>query len=318
MTNRLEPDVYRRTAKPLLAGPRRQVQHSRLFVALMVVSLGLLVANKLDLPAVGVIRGAIQDGASVILRSATAVTAPVVSFGHQLADWRTLSDERNRLREENDRLKGWQARAQRLEQQAVALAQLAHVVGEHPAEFLTARVISGNGGPFVRVALLDAGREQGVKAGNPAMSAQGLVGRVVASGRISARLLLLTDFNSRVPVVIGSDAARAVMQGDNSPLPKIAYLPPGAQIKPGDDVFTSGVGGLFPRGLRVGVVVDTGDVLRIEPAARLDRLDYVSVLLMDTLSAALAEEEQQSEAKAKPSLRFGAGWPSSAEGGIGR
>ena len=318
MTNQLEPDVYRRTGKPLLPGPRRRVPNSGTFVALILVSLGLLIANKLDLPAIGVIRASIQDGAAVILRSATAVSAPMVKFGHQLAEWRTLADERNRLREENERLKGWQARAQRLEQQAVALAQLAHVVGEHPAEFLTARVISGNGGPFVRVALLDAGREQGVKAGNPAMSAQGLVGRVVASGKISARLLLLTDFNSRVPVVIGQDAVRAVMQGDNSPLPKIAYLPPGAQIKPGDDVTTSGVGGLFPRGLKVGIVVDTGDVLRIEPAARLDRLDYVSVLLVDTLSAALAEEEQQAETKTKPSLRFGAGWPSSAEGGLGR
>ena len=189
---------------------------------------------------------------------------------------------------------------------AVALSALVHAVAEPKLEFVTARIVSGQGGPFVRAALLDAGRDQGVKAGYPVMSAQGLIGRVVAAGGRSARLLLLTDFNSRIPVTVGADGVRAVLEGDNSPLPKLAYLAAGSSIKPGDVVLSSGVGGLYPRGLRVGIVVDTGDGLRVEPAAQLDRLDYVSVLQFES-PGALSEDEKAVEARIAPLRRTDGG-----------
>ena len=318
MTKLLDPDTFRRDAGPIVPGTRRHLHDTLVFGALIVVSLGLLTLSKLDQPVIGVVRMVIQDAATPVLRVTTAWVAPLLNVGRLAAEWQTIADERNRLRDENDRLKGWEARARALEQQSVALAEMVRAVEEPRLAFITARVISGAGGPFVRAAVLDAGREHGLKAGYPVMSAQGLAGRLVIAGSKSSRLLLITDYNSRIPVVIGAGAARAVMQGDNGPFPKIAYLPPDSRIQPGDDVVTSGVGGLFPRGLRIGTVVDTGEALRIEPSARLDRLDYVSVLFFDTLAASLAEEERALEARAGTAKRLGPSWPTSAEGGLAR
>jgi rod shape-determining protein MreC len=322
MTKLLENDTYRRDARPPLSGAKRRGRDTLVFGALMIASLALIVASKFDPPALGLARTNIQDICAPALRVAAKLLAPALNFGRTFAEWQTLADERNKLREENDRLKGWEARARALERQTVALAEVTRMVEASQLGFLTARVVTGTGGSFVRAALVDAGRSSGIKPGYPVMSAQGLAGRIIAAGNTSARILLVTDYNSRIPVVIGANAVRAVMQGDNGPLPRIAYLPPDSRIQPGDDVFTSGVGGLFPRGLRIGTVVDTGETLRIEPSARLDRLDYVSVLFSESLSALLADEERAIEARAganTPSTRrLGPSWPTSAEGGLAR
>jgi rod shape-determining protein MreC len=151
--------------------------------------------------------------------------------------------------------------------------------------------VSNVGASFDRGALIDAGEAQGLKAGYPVVSAKGLVGRLVAVGNRSARLLLLTDSTSRIPVVIGAEAARAVVEGDNGPLLKLAFLQPGHPVKPGDEVLTSGVGGQLPRGLRIGTIVDSGDGLRVELAAQLDRLQYVGVLFYDVQTPKSSGEE---------------------------
>ena len=319
MTNHLEPDVYQRTRSLSPIGGGRRRQHDvAVFGALIGLSLVCVALDRFEFFVTTALRSALQDAATPVLGIATGAAAPVLNAARMLAEWETVADDRNRLREENERLKSWEARARALERQSAALIDLARVVEEPKLSFVTARIVSGSGGPFVRAAMLDAGRGNGIKPGYPAMSAQGLVGRVIAAGSRSSRLLLLTDFNSRIPVVIGADAARAVMQGDNGPLPKISYLQPGNQIKPGDDVFTSGVGGLFPRGLRIGTVVDTGETIRIEPAAQLDKLEYVSVLFFETLAATLADEERAAEGRAGLSKRLGPSWPTSAEGGLAR
>ena len=139
--------------------------------------------------------------------------------------------------------------------------------------------------------MINSGSNQNVKAGYPVINADGLLGRIVDIGRSSARVLLASDLNSRIPVVVGANGVRAILAGDNGPEPRLIYLPDGAKIAVGDDVATPGAGGLFPAGLRIGAV--TGDLAhpRIMMRANLDRLEYVSVLFFDNPSRALADEE---------------------------
>ena len=138
--------------------------------------------------------------------------------------------------------------------------------------------------------MIDAGHEQNVKTGYPVINADGLVGRVVETGAASARVLLSTDLNSRIPVVVGPDGVRAILAGDNGPRPRLIYLPQNAKIAAGDDVATSGTGGLYPRGLRIGKV--TGDALlpRVDLRAKLDGLEYLSVLFFDDPARGLLGE----------------------------
>jgi rod shape-determining protein MreC len=132
--------------------------------------------------------------------------------------------------------------------------------------------------------MVNAGAEQGAARGQAAVAEGGLIGRLTEVGSRAARVLLITDLNSRIPVVIPgvTPASRtsAVLAGDNSDRPRLVFASEPKAIRIGDRVVTSGDGGVFPPGLPVGIVasVDPGGA-RVEPYAELPRLDYV--LLVD-------------------------------------
>jgi rod shape-determining protein MreC len=105
---------------------------------------------------------------------------------------------------------------------------------------------------------------------------------VVEAGRRASRILLLTDLNSRVPVVVESSRYRAILEGDNSDALRLGFLPDTGEVRVGDRIVTSGHGGLFPAGLPVGIVTElAGDAAVVTPHVRLDRVEYVQVLLFD-------------------------------------
>ncbi len=138
--------------------------------------------------------------------------------------------------------------------------------------------------------MIDAGYEASVKVGYPVINADGLVGRVIETGRSSSRVLLSNDLNSHIPVVIGAKEIRAVLAGDGGAEPRLLFLPSDAKIAAGEDVSTSGTGGLFPRGLRIGTVSGTLNAPRVKLRARLDELEYLSVLFYENPSLELMGE----------------------------
>jgi rod shape-determining protein MreC len=309
MSRRLTNDTFsRRHGEADRARPtgRRGIENVKL-VALMLVSLTLFTLSRLDHSLVRAARQAMSETLTPVLSASSIALSPIQSGLRRLAGLFELQGEMDRLKEENLKLRSWEARAKELERRIALLDELAKVVPEISMKFATARVIADANGPFARAALLDAGREAGFKAGYPVINAEGLVGRLVIAGRTSSRLLLATDLNSRVPVYVGTSSTRGIMIGDNGPDPRLAHLPIDHRVKAGEDVFTSGVGGVFPRGLRIGKVVDAGDQLRVELNARLDRLEYVSVLFFDPPGAELAEEERGVGGRTNPTSKRTAG-----------
>ena len=283
----LRDDVFARRRLQPGAARRRGVG---LFV-LGFVSLGLLAMSRIEHPAVQNVRRTLAEFASPGLQAIAVPLAPLRRLGRQLATYATAVEDIDRLRDEVQKLKGWEARARELERRLADLALLARVVDEPGIEFITGRVIADANGPFARSVLLNAGRELGLKGGYPVVSADGLIGRVLETGARSARVLLLSDLNSRVPVLIGNSGTRGVLIGDNSDRPKLLHLPDNALAVIGDEVVTSGVGGLFPRGLRIGAVVVDAGILRVQLHARLNELDHVSVMFFETPALELAAEE---------------------------
>ncbi len=143
---------------------------------------------------------------------------------------------------------------------------------------MTGRVI-GYGGSFVRALLLNVGSERGVRKGQAAVSGDGLVGRVAEVGERSARVLLITDLNSRIPVVIQETRVRAILAGDNTNRPRLIYLSANSDLAEGQRVVTSGHGGAFPPGVPVGRVVSVGESgVRVAPFADADRLEFVQLM----------------------------------------
>ena len=149
----------------------------------------------------------------------------------------------------------------------------------HARQFVTARVVTDMSGPYLHSALVASGSAEGVKKDQAAVSDGGLVGRVVEAGEHSARILLLSDLNSRVPVIAEGTREKAILAGSNSSLPTLAYLAADSKIAVGERIVTSGDGGIFPKGLPVGVVtsIDKGVVsvsLFVDPA----NVEYLSVI----------------------------------------
>lgn len=260
-----------------------------LLLLLVFVSTALMLLSRLDHSMLGDVRWQIASWMTPVFKTAMIPVEPIREMGHAISTQVSLQDEVDRLRKENQKLGSWEWRARQLEAKLAGLEAIAKVVPEQKLDFITSRVIADSSGAFVHNVTIDAGRVRKVKCGYPVVNADGLIGRVVDIGPNAARVLLATDLNSRIPVVVGPKAVRAIMAGDNSSRPRLIYIPDGAKISPGDDVSTSGQGGLFPIGLRLGVVAE-GAKPRVALRANLDRLDYVSVLFYDDPSAHLTDD----------------------------
>lgn len=154
-----------------------------------------------------------------------------------------------------------------------------NLLGEPPEKGVTARVTAETNGPFAQTVLANAGRLQGVEPGGIAVNEGGLVGRVIHLGQRSSRILLLSDYNSRLPVVGEVSGVRAILYGDNNEeIGKLGDLPEDSAFIERERILTSGDGGLFPRGLVVGEVRRNGDDWRVRFSMRERRGGYVRIV----------------------------------------
>jgi rod shape-determining protein MreC len=252
------------------------------FVLLIGSAFTLMLLGRFDNVAVERARLGITDAFTpimdVVSRPASAVKALVRDF-NEVVD---LRSEVARLTDENNRLMQWQIVARRLEAENIAFRGLLGAKPSAKSFLIAARVVGDAGGPFVRTVLLNAGRRDGVAKGQAVVNANGMVGRVAEVGKRSARVLLLSDLNSRVPVINERSGQRGMLTGDNSEWPLLVFLPNQAQVQPGDRVVTSGHGGLLPPGLPIGVVASTSDsIVRVQPLVDWYRIEFVRVVQYD-------------------------------------
>jgi rod shape-determining protein MreC len=235
-----------------------------------------MLVGKVDAVLVDRMRAHVTDAMAPILSAVSQPVATVASSIDNLRDLTAIRDDNIRLREENTRLLQWQTAARKLMAENRSLQGLLNFVPEEKATFISARVIADSGGVFSHTLVLNAGETDGVKSGQAVLSDHGFVGRVAEVGNHTARVLLLTDLNSRIPVVIESNRARAILAGNNTARPRLIHLMPGAVVTPSDRIVTSGHGGAFPAGLPVGTVaaVTSGGV-EIQPFIDRSKLEFV-------------------------------------------
>jgi rod shape-determining protein MreC len=250
------------------------------FGALVVACLVLLILAKTGSGGLEAGFGRVRDAFTPALDT---VAAPV-RLARDGVDWvRALLDahaENERLRASNATLASWRLRAVQLEtENGVLRAALRMPPATWHSIEVSARVVADGGGPFVDTVLIDAGAAAGVAKGMAAVDGQGLLGRVVTVGRDSARVLLLTDFNSKLPVRLEPSGDRAILAGDNTPEPRLTFLPLEPSFEVGDRVVTASSGGGLPAGLPIGRIVRTGPQgTRVEPFVQRARLDVVRLL----------------------------------------
>jgi rod shape-determining protein MreC len=260
--------------------PARRAMIERItFPLLVLLSAVMIVLGKADQVSIESLRNSVMDAAAPALEMLSRPSTLLDTAVRRARDFVTVYQENARLAEENERLLGWQQAALRLAAENAQLRDLLRAAPEPATSFVTARVIANSGGAYVRSVMVNAGRENGVVRGEAAVTGEGLIGRVSEVGSRAARILLITDLNSRVPVIVEGSRQRAVLAGDNSEHPSLRHLEAGAAIRIGDRIVTSGQGGVFPPGLPVGVVATfDGELARIEPFVELSRVDYLRLV----------------------------------------
>jgi rod shape-determining protein MreC len=242
---------------------------------LFALSFGVMLIGKADTLVVDRARVTLGDAVGPLYG---LLSWPVAELRGTIIDaaglW-SLRADNARLRAEVARLAQWQGVALALDQENRRLkAQLAWIP-EPEARFVTARVVADGGGLYARAALLSVGPEHAVRRGNVALDATGLVGRVTEVGTRTARVLLITDLSSRIPVQLGASRGRAILAGTNGPRPRLLYWSDAAPQE-GERVVTSGEANAFPANLPVGTVHWTpAHVPEVIPAADLGQLEIL-------------------------------------------
>ncbi len=261
------------------AAPLKAVAQRFAFLLLVAGAAGVIILGKADTLVIERLRVTVSDAFAPIL---SALARPMATVEDAVAEVRELvhlRSENQRLKADNARLRQWEVAARELEAQNKVLREQLHFVPHEEQHSVGARVIADAGGAFVRSLLVDAGSRDGVGKGQAVVVGEGLIGRIAEVGEISARVLLITDLNSRIPVMLESSRDHAILAGDNSDRPRLLYLPANLTVTPGERIVTSGDGGAFPPGLPIGIVAEGGEGgPRVVPFANWDRLEYVRIL----------------------------------------
>jgi rod shape-determining protein MreC len=266
-------------------GPLNDIRPPRGWLAAAVLLAATLAALAIYLAdrrggSLGEARRAANGAAGVV---GGALSAPVRWIGGAvgvMSDYILAGQQNHQLKRQLVEAQAWRDKAEALAEENARLSALLGVRTDPPIPMVFAHTILDARGPFANTRIADAGGRRGVIEGNPVMSDHGLVGRVTGVAPTVSRIMLLTDVESRTPVLIGRTNGRAILTGDGGQSPKLDYLRTHDPIRPGDRILTSGDGGVLPRGLPVGVAVrDLEGGWRVALDSDAAPIDFVRIML---------------------------------------
>lgn len=265
----------RDNAEVNFARPVRRV----LIGCLVVFLLGLFLLWRIDGPRVERFRAALVDRYVPSFEWALVPVTKAIGMIESFHSYARIYEQNQQLRRELQQMKAWREAALQLEQKNARLLDLNQVRLDPKLTHVSGVVLADSGSPFRQSVLLNVGARDGIRDGWATMDGLGLVGRISGVGETTARVILLTDSNSRLPVVIQPTGQHALLTGDNTAAPPLDFIESPEDVRPGDRVVSSGDGGVFPAGLLVGQVAQgPGGQLRVRLAADYQRLDFLRVL----------------------------------------
>ncbi|MFW2331844.1 MAG: rod shape-determining protein MreC [Nitrospinota bacterium] len=153
--------------------------------------------------------------------------------------------------------------------------EIANVIGKSPSR-------------FEQVLILDKGSNNKISKGMPVISAQGLVGRIILTSKNVSKLLLVTDVRSAIDAISQQSRERLILQGTNSEELDLLYLSVNSSIKVGDFIISSGLGGIFPKGVMIGTIKEIDKLpnslfkkAKLTPSVEINRLEEAIILKVE-------------------------------------
>ncbi|HEV2867596.1 MAG TPA: rod shape-determining protein MreC [Allosphingosinicella sp.] len=248
-------------------------------VAGMIVAVLLLAIAIVDPRGFAAIKGAALDATTPVSSGARGVTRFFGGIGSGIGNYFRAGSQNARLRRELAETRRELIHVQAAAAENRRLTRLLGLAQEVGDEITVARIVGSSFESPRRLATLSAGRAAGVEVGQPVRSPDGLIGRVIETGRWAARVLLVTDGSSNVPVRLVRNGTPAIAVGRGDGTVELRTLEVGENpFRRGDVLVTSGVGGIFPPGVPVARVVRIeGDTAIAQPLADPARVDFAIV-----------------------------------------
>lgn len=247
----------------------------------VVVGLGLAMVGALAIQTSSTVRSGIEasrksmDGTTASLAGvASGLAGWSFGFGRSQEDAARIAELEAQVRD----LHRWKDLAETMALRMERYEKLLDLVGETQGQSVTARVIAEENGPFAASRIANAGATNGVREGFAAINEYGLVGRVVRVGEYTSRILMLTDFASRIPVMGTQSGDRALLVGDNGTSARLIEPETPDKIIPGEVWVTSGDDGKMPLGVRVGTARKVGEEWVLDLALEARPIDFVRLV----------------------------------------
>ena len=244
------------------------------------IALVLLAISVIDPRGFSALRGAALDGTAPVASAGRSVVDFFRGIGDGISNYWQAGSENAELKQQLAETRRELIRRQALEYENRRLFALLGLARNAQDEVTIARIVGSSYDSPRRLATLAAGTAAGVAPGQPVRSPDGLIGRVIETGRWASRVMMISDGASNVPVRLVRDGTPALAVGRGDGTMELRTLEVGQNpFRRGDVLVTSGVGGLFPPDIPVAVVVASeNDTAVARPIADPARMDYAIVL----------------------------------------
>lgn len=248
------------------------------FLVCLGLSLILLISSLSSSQGLTKTRTVISDTVVPVVVTFVQPVNNIIESIRDMAGLTQLQAMNDRLSQENEKLRLWYQTALRLEAENKSLKSMLNVTIDHKYDYITTNVLMDTGRDFAKSVLVATDSGDGLREGQAVVGNSGLIGRIAEVGRDSARVLLITDANSRVPILIENSNQHAILAGDNSDMPVLKHLPQNSTLVAGAKVMTSGYAGVFPKGLPIGTITIEKDGARVRLFSDMNALSHVRIV----------------------------------------
>lgn len=265
----------------------RGLSASVVLVICIVASMALmaLYSNEGDGGAVHTARGIVATVASPFQRIGAVISLPFQAVGNALTNAAAPTEDLLTLQQENERLRAQTIRFQEYQTENERLRALLDMKESYSLVSTGARVISQSADSWNRTITIDKGSADGLTVGMPVMNGDGLLGQIESVSPVSSVVRLITDDTGGVSVILQNSRAEGVLSGNVDGVLEVDFVPISTQVQLGEAVLTSGLGGVYPKGLVVGAVTridgggaDTYYRLVVQPLGEINVNEEVLVL----------------------------------------
>ena len=249
--------------------------------ALVVLSIIFIFVETIETKPLNYLRSLIKD---TIYRGSLVVSVPSRSFSNItnfVSNHINIYSEYSQLKKENDELKNNISKSDFLELENTQLRKLIEEQVSSRSNLVSARVMLDKQSPYLNSFIINVGSNKDIKNGMTALDGKNFIGRIVDVNFFSSRVLLVSDLNSKIPVITEPSAYHAILSGHGKNEPTLEYLPENNNVQHGDKVYTSGKGGIFSPGIPIGEVKIEDDIIKVLLFSDLSQISFINIDLED-------------------------------------